>query len=67
VTCALCGCELKGFSDGVMVEMRLGTYWRGFPGQTKNAKQKVLVCRDDDACGKRRLEAEQKRNVGETP
>jgi hypothetical protein len=63
--CALCGCELRGFADGVMVEMRLGTYWRGLPGQPKNAKQKVLVCADDDACGKRRLESEAKRDAGE--
>jgi hypothetical protein len=64
--CALCGCELRGFADGVMVE-RLVPREERFPlGSKLSRTERVLVCRDDDDCGARRIEAEQKRNAGET-
>jgi hypothetical protein len=48
-----------------MVERRVTAEWAGFPGKRKTQIAKVLVCRDDDACGARRYEAEEKRNAGE--
>lgn len=51
VICALCGCELRGFADGVMVARRVST------PHAKASREKVLVCKDDDACGARREES----------
>ena len=62
--CAICGCALRGFADGEMVERRVAAAVTG-ASQAGTRNEKVLVCRDDDACGARRLENERRREAGE--
>ena len=59
--CALCGCELKGFADGEMIERRVTVkVGPGAASRGTRTTERVLVCRDDDGCGKRRAENEKK-------
>ena len=62
--CAICGCPLRGFADGEMVERRV-TAPPGTAKRIVSRNEKVLVCRDDDACGARRLANERRRETGE--
>ena len=63
--CALCACELRGFADGEMVERHVTPPATGTARRAGPRNEKMLVCREDDACGRRRLENERRREAGE--